>query len=73
MENELKKIAIRKLKTATLAETLAEMEVGEICDMPDGYGQKTVKVVCSNMKHQGYLFTTRTLPELGRQIIIRLR
>ncbi len=33
---------IKKLKTASLADALAEMQVGEICLAPDGYSPKTV-------------------------------
>lgn len=41
---------IKKLKTASLADALAEMQVGESCLAPDGYAPKTVIKTCGKPK-----------------------
>lgn len=62
---------IKKLKTASLADALAEMQVGEICLAPDGYSPKTVVKTCVEMKSKGFLF--QTSQRAGVQTITRLK
>lgn len=62
---------IKKLKTATLSEALAEMKVGESRLAPDGYSPKTIIKTCVEMKEKGFLFQTSR--RAGVQIITRLK
>jgi len=62
---------IKKLKTASLADALKGMTVGETCVAPDGYQPKTVTKTCVELKEQGYLFQTST--RAGVQTITRLK
>ena len=62
---------IKKLKTASLADALKGMTVGETCVAPDGYQPKYVKRACCELKEKGYLFTTST--KTGVQTITRLK
>ena len=51
---------IKKLKTASLADALKDMTIGETCVAPDGYQPKSVTKTCVELKEQGYLFQTST-------------
>ncbi len=62
---------IKKLKTATLADALAEMEVGESRYAPDGYSAYTVRKTCTEMKERGYIFQTSL--KTGVQTVTRLK
>lgn len=62
---------IKRLKTASLADALAEMKIGEICLAPDGYAPMTVVKTCTEMKSKGYLFQTSR--RAGVQTITRLK
>lgn len=62
---------LKKLKTASLADALKEMNVGETCISPDGYAPATVIKTCSELKDKGYLF--QTSQRAGVQIITRLK
>ncbi len=62
---------IKKLKTGTLADALAEMQVGDVRIAPDGYSPKTVIKTCVKMKEKGYLF--QTTQRSGAQTITRLK
>lgn len=65
------KMELKKLKTASLADALKEMNVGETCIAPDGYAPATVIKTCSELKDKGYLF--QTSQRAGVQIITRLK
>jgi len=62
---------LKKLKTASLSDALAEMQIGESCLAPDGYAPKTVIKTCVEMKAKGYLF--QTSQRSGVQTITRLQ
>lgn len=62
---------IKKLKTASLADALTDMTIGETCVAPDGYQPKSVTKTCVELKEQGYLFQTST--RSGVQTITRLK
>lgn len=62
---------IKKLKTATLADALSEMQVGESRLAPDGYAPNTVIKTCVEMKEKGYIFQTSR--RSGVQTITRLK
>lgn len=62
---------IKKLKVATLPAALKEMEVGETCIAPDGYSPRTVRVTCTDLRADGFLFQTST--RAGVQTITRLK
>lgn len=62
---------IKKLKTASLADALAEMQVGESCLAPDGYSPKTVIKTCVELRQKGYLF--QTSQRAGVQTVTRLK
>ena len=64
-------MGIKKLRTASLADALAEMQVGESCLAPDGYTPKTVIKTCVEMKDRGYLF--QTSQRSGTQTVTRLK
>ncbi len=53
---------LRRLVTLTLAEALAGMEVGESAIAPEGYSYGYVRKVCSELKRDGYLFSTSKKP-----------
>ena len=65
------KMEIKKLKTASLADALKEMNVGQTCIAPDGYAPATVIKTCSELRDKGYLF--QTSQRAGVQIITRLK
>lgn len=62
---------LKKLKTASLADALKEMQVGETCIAPDDCTPTYVKATCTELKSQGYLFTTST--KIGVQTVTRLK
>lgn len=62
---------IKKLTTATLADALKAMAIGETCAAPDGYQPTSVIKTCVELKDQGYLFQTST--RTGVQTITRLK
>ena len=62
---------LKKLKTASLADALKEMKVGETCLSPDECTPKTVSKTCVELKRQGYLFLTST--RTGVQTVTRLK
>lgn len=62
---------IKKLKTASLADALMEMNVGETCIAPDGYAPQTVIKTCCELKEKNYLFQTSR--RAGVQIVTRLK
>lgn len=55
------KVTIKRLKTATLADALMGMRVGECRRPPVGYSPESVKTVCSALKKAGMRFATTTL------------
>lgn len=61
---------LKRLVTATLADALRGMEVGESCLAPEGYERGTVVRTCSTLRREGYRFSTTTKP--GVQVITRL-
>lgn len=65
------RMEIKKLKTASLADALKDMTIGETCVAPDGYQPKSVTKTCVELKEQGYLFQTST--RSGVQTITRLK
>ncbi len=62
---------LKKLKTASLADALREMRVGETCISPDECSPKTVTKTCVELKSQGFLFQTST--RTGVQTVTRLK
>lgn len=62
---------IKKLKTASLADALKDMTVGETCVAPDGYQPRTVTKTCVELRAHGYMFQTST--RSGMQTITRLK
>lgn len=62
---------IKTLRTATLADALTEMKIGETAFAPVGYKPKTVMVECNKLKEKGYLYTTSK--RAGVQTITRLK
>lgn len=66
-----KNMEIKTLKTASLADALTEMKVGETAFAPEGYKPKTVMVECNKLKEKGYLFTTTM--RTGLQTVTRLK
>lgn len=62
---------LKKLKTSSLADALKEMKVGETCISPDDCTPAYVKSACTELKAQGYLFTTST--RIGVQTVTRLK
>ncbi len=66
-----KNMEIKTLKTASLADALTEMKVGETTFAPEGYKPKTVMVECNKLKEKGYLFTTTM--RTGLQTVTRLK
>lgn len=48
---------IKKLKTASLADALKDMTIGETCVAPDGYQPKSVTKTCVELKEQHALLT----------------
>ncbi|MCM1079125.1 MAG: hypothetical protein NC344_05795 [Bacteroidales bacterium] len=62
---------IKLLKTATLAEALSEMSLGETAIAPKGYKPETVRKTCTELKNKGYLFSTTM--RAGVQTITRLK
>lgn len=73
MDTNTKNVAtdIKKLKVASLPVALKEMAVGETCIAPDGYAPRTVRVACTDLRAEGYLFQTST--RTGIQTITRLK
>lgn len=53
----------RKLIATTLPEALKTVGVGETVLGPDGYCRRSVTKTCSQLKANGYLFTTRVKGE----------
>lgn len=66
-----KKMEIKKLATASLADALRAMKVGETCYAPDGYSPASVRKTCAELKSEGYLFQTSMRTE--EQTITRLK
>lgn len=62
---------LKKLQTATLAEALMQMSVGETCIAPDGYAPKSVIRTCAELKSQGYIY--QTTQRTGQQLITRIQ
>lgn len=62
---------LKKLVTASLADALKEMKVGETCIAPDGSVPATVIKTCSDLKKEGYAFTTSR--KTGTQTVTRLK
>ncbi len=62
---------LKKLKTQSLPDALKAMSVGETCIAPDECTPKTVIKTCSELKDDGYLFTTTT--KSGVQTVTRLK
>lgn len=62
---------LKKLKTASLSDALKELAIGETRIAPDGYSPKTVIKTCSELKNEGYLFSTSR--NAGIQVITRLK
>ncbi len=71
MGNEIK---LRRLQTASLADALKGMSVGESCLPPEGYSKHGVAKVCSELRHEGYIFisTCRT-GDAQQQVVTRLK
>lgn len=61
----------KKLVTASLADALKGMKVGETCIAPDGSAPATVTKACSDLKREGYAFTTSR--KTGSQTVTRLK
>lgn len=70
MTKEREKITIKRLKTATLADALRGMRVGECRRPPVGYSPESVKTVCSTLKRAGLRFATSKLG--GEMVITRV-
>lgn len=68
-----KQMDIKRLQTATLADALKTMRVGETCLPPKGYDRLTVCKTCSRLRHEGYTFVTTTKTGDGQQVITRLK
>lgn len=65
---------LKRLQTATLADALKAMAVGETCLAPEGYEKKGVAKTCSELKREGYIFVTTTKTgEIKEQAITRLK
>ena len=62
---------LKTLKTASLSDALAAMNVGETAIAPDGYKPRTVRKTCSELKEKGFLFTTTM--RAGIQTVTRLK
>lgn len=62
---------LKKLKTASLSDALKELSIGETRIAPDGYAPKTVIKACSELKSEGYIFTT--CQREGIQVVTRLK
>lgn len=62
---------IEKLHTATLAEALASMNVGETRLAPDSYTPEYVRKICAEMKNKGFVFQTSC--RTGVQTVTRLK
>lgn len=61
---------LKKLVTATLADALKAMKVGETCVAPDGYTVPSVRKTCADLRELGYMFQTSC--KTGVQTITRL-
>ena len=61
----------RRLKTASLADALKGMKVGETCLPPANYSVQAVRARCWELKDYGYVFRTRTTT--GEVLITRLK
>ena len=65
---------LKRLKTASLADALKAMAVGETCLAPEGYDKKGVAKTCCELKREGYIYITSCKTgELGEQVITRLK
>ncbi|MDE5653603.1 MAG: hypothetical protein K2I48_09110 [Muribaculaceae bacterium] len=62
---------LKKLITRSLPDALRGMEVGQTCIAPDECTTSYVKRACTELKDEGYLFTTST--RSGVQTVTRLR
>lgn len=62
---------LKKLKTQSLYDALRAMSVGETRIAPDECTRKTVIKTCSELKGEGYVFTTTT--KSGVQTVTRLK
>ena len=62
---------MKKLKTASVADALKEMKIGETCLAPDGVSPRTVIKTCAELKNEGYLYATTT--KTGVQTVTRLQ
>lgn len=62
---------LKKLKPATLADVLLEMNVGESRIAPDGYAPQTVIKTCTELRTKGVMFQTSR--RTGVQIVTRLK
>lgn len=56
-------MGIKKIRTLGLKEAMLEMEVGETCIAPDECSKYYVRRMCSELKNEGFLFTTRIVDE----------
>lgn len=64
-------MGIKKLITASLADALKKMDVGETCYAPDGYSEKNVRKECALLKKEGFIFLTSITT--GTQTVTRLK